>query len=417
MILTPPRTSRGACWLAVALWSGLIFTTIPLARAIERLVAGSVGRGAFLAFVLACGAAAAAWAVAALQREAQLDVRRGSALAAVAFVYAWGAWSLRDNPEEAVHFVQYGVLGVLAFVALSHRVRDPSLYASAAGVGVSVGILDEVLQWLTPNRYWDLRDIGLNAAGASLAQLGLALGVAPRWVRPPVTARGAGTLAAVALVAWTLLGTNLLLTPPRIAAAERALGLALPGAEVMLEYGHLHEVPGVGRFRSRFTLEELVALDRARADQAGATLAAHGADEDYQAFLARHSPFGDPFLHELRVHLFRRDRYRETGERHLAEGDEHWARGDFTVAYREDRFLEMGFGETLRRSGRDWPPEERARMARLQFAERDYESRVSENLVTALSEAQVAGAFAAGWIALALAWWAAARRAGPAPPS
>ena len=37
-----------------------------------------------------------------------------------------------SNPEEAVHFIQYGALGVLLFRAFSHRMRDPMIYLAAA---------------------------------------------------------------------------------------------------------------------------------------------------------------------------------------------------------------------------------------------------------------------------------------------
>ena len=69
------------------------------------------------------------------------------------------------SPEEALHFIQYGVLGVLVYRALAHRRHDTSIYIAAALICGILGIIDEVIQWLTPRRYWSLRDIWINFFG------------------------------------------------------------------------------------------------------------------------------------------------------------------------------------------------------------------------------------------------------------
>jgi len=256
-----------------------------------------------------------------------------------------------------------------------------------------------------------LRDLGLNLAGASGVQLALAFGLAPAWVQRRMTARGGRQLCSVAVLALGVLGASLLNTPPRIAWLARhvpGLGGLSHNDDVMLEYGHLHEDPDAGRFRSRFDRDALARLDAARGAGAGALLS-HSDDADYAAFLRRHSPVSDPFLHEVRVRLFRRDRYLETGDRHAAEGDPDWARRDWTVAFRENRILEKTVPRTLAASGHAWPPALRARLAEAQLAERAYESPVSRELVTRIGEAQVAAAVAV--LALALLLGAAVCRA------
>ncbi len=61
-------------------------------------------------------------------------------LSAVGGLFTCLIWSLRANPEEAFHFVQYGVLSILLFRAFSHRLRDPSIYLAAALAGAALGI-------------------------------------------------------------------------------------------------------------------------------------------------------------------------------------------------------------------------------------------------------------------------------------
>ena len=63
----------------------------------------------------------------------------------------------------------------------------------------------------------------------------------------------------------------------------------------------------MGVFFSRFTREELRSLDGARADEAARRLDEFRDPARYAEFLRTWTPVSDPFVHEARVHLFRRD--------------------------------------------------------------------------------------------------------------
>ena len=158
------RARCARAWIAFGAWTALIFATVPFARVLERWVADALGAQAFLAFVLAVvgGAAALAW-----RAVAKLGSRARVALALGVSVYAGTAWQLRGNAVEAVHLVEYGVLGLLALHALASGGRDALLAPSAALLALTVGVLDEAFQWLAPQRVWDLRDIGVNALAAA----------------------------------------------------------------------------------------------------------------------------------------------------------------------------------------------------------------------------------------------------------
>ncbi len=410
-MLAPARAARERRdWLAVVAWSALVLATVPLARRIEGVVEGFFGERAFLVAVLAAVGAGLALVAWALRRIGHLSPGRIAWLVAVGSVYGACTWSLRHNPVEATHFVQYGVLGALAFRALAHRMRDSGVYLAATGVGGTMGMVDEGVQWVLPDRVWDLRDIGLNFFGAALVQVAIAAGVRPAGISGWPSAASVRQVCRIAGVALLLLGAFLLNTPPRIAwyaARVPGLGFLLDKSDLMLEFGHLYEVPEIGRFRSRFAPAELARVDAERGPQAGAALG-RSDDADYARFLREHNPIRDPFLHEARVHLFRRDRYLETAERHRAAGDLAWARRDWTVAWRENRILEDYFGHTLHHSGRALPEAERRRLAEEQRADRSYESRVSEGLITAVSERQLV----AGWLGALAALFTIHRAAG-----
>lgn len=392
--------AEARAWCAFLATAVLVLLTIPLARQAQHLVEATVGSVFFLVIVIA-GIVIAGWvAWRRIPAAGPGPKHRRWVLSAVALAYLGGAIHLRKNPEEAVHLLEYGALGILAARALAYRLPDAWVYPAAALLGASVGMLDEAIQWLTPSRHWDLRDLAINALASSGVQLGLVAGA----LGPPGrgwTARGLRGFCATAALSWLLLGASLLNTPDRIAEyANRIPGLGfLTGNEgVMLEYGHLHELPGIARFRSRFTRGELSQLDASRGTEAGTIMALEGSDERYREFLATYNPITDPFLHEFRVHLFRRDRYLQASAKHAE--DPTRARRELTVAFRENTILEAGFPIALAASKQRWPAEERRRIAELQDPKRRYESPVSRGLVTEIDERTIAWGWLAGFVIL-----------------
>ena len=366
--------SETSAWLVVATLSLLIFATVPLARAAQRFVTELGGRELFLFGVLTVLAAALLGTIWVARRR-RLPARFIWVWTAVAIGYMAAAWSLRRAPEEAVHLLEYGALGIAAHRALRFRVGDAWIHLAAALVGAAVGLLDEGIQWLTPSRHWDLRDLGINAASAAGVQFGLAF--ATQRARAVATGNGRRVAAAIALGTGTLLAASLLNTPPVIARISKHIPLLHPvrdRGDLMVEYGHALPDIGHGLFRSRLTETELRKQDRRRAEEAGALLRAHGANDEYDAFLARFNPITDPFLHELRVHWFRRDRYLETARMHIDEGDRPWARKDFTVAHRENVFLESQYPLTSAAAGLRLDEATAALLEREQRREVDYES-------------------------------------------
>ncbi len=399
----PTRDAGEAlAWLAVFGWAVLIFLIVPLARALQRWVAEAFGREAFSLVVLAVLVICLVAAATQLWRRPGKSWKNLAWLLLVGAVIAGLTMSLRANPEEAIHFIQYGVLGILSFRALSYRIRDPSIYLAAAGVTVIVGILDEGLQWATRERIWDLRDIYINLSAGALALLGLAKGLEPRHIRGPVQPRGVRLTCRIWSGVVLLLLLSLLNTPERINAYVSrlpSLDFLITNASVMAEYGYLYRDPDAGVFRSRFAPRELAAVDAARAEEAARLLdAAVHERKAFGEFLRIYSPLTDPFLHEARVHLYRRENYLQragrVGESHPFH-DSHMA-----IAHHQNQILERYFGETLRRSRYVMEPELRARLQRYALGEYEYESPVSKQLITRLDEADVAALLVAALIAL-----------------
>ncbi len=178
-------------WGAAAIWALVILVTAAFARALQVAVSDSVGGIAFTVavIVIVCFAGIASLA-AVLDDERPGRERRVVTLVICAALYAWLTLSLRSAPEEALHFVQYGVLGVLVFRALSVRIGDVSVYVSALAICTLFGIGEEVWQWILPSRFFGFKDIGLNAVGAALALAAIAFGFEPAYIGRTVARRG-----------------------------------------------------------------------------------------------------------------------------------------------------------------------------------------------------------------------------------
>jgi len=80
--------------------------------------------------------------------------------------------TLLSIPEERLHFIEYGVLAFLIYRALILDFKNGRSYFAAFVITSFIGLGDEGIQYLLPNRYYQFKDVCLNSASAVL---GLAL--------------------------------------------------------------------------------------------------------------------------------------------------------------------------------------------------------------------------------------------------
>ena len=69
---------------------------------------------------------------------------------------------------ERVHLVEYSFLGILCAWALDGSGHWPTRWPLAVGLVILIGYGDEGIQWLLPNRVYDLRDVIINALAGAL---------------------------------------------------------------------------------------------------------------------------------------------------------------------------------------------------------------------------------------------------------
>ncbi len=68
-----------------------------------------------------------------------------------------------DMWAERVHFIQYGLLGLL--VSRAYKIGTFKILLASGLFIMSVGLVDEIIQWFLPNRYGDIRDVVMNSLG------------------------------------------------------------------------------------------------------------------------------------------------------------------------------------------------------------------------------------------------------------
>ncbi len=81
-------------------------------------------------------------------------------------------------PAKRFHFLEYAPLAVLVFDALRFHCRDRYHYVWTMAVVSLVGLGDEIIQGILPNRYFGINEVVTNAAAGlfALIFIGLVLG-------------------------------------------------------------------------------------------------------------------------------------------------------------------------------------------------------------------------------------------------
>lgn len=340
-------------WLCVVLCAFAIFFTVPLARSISNFVSTHLGRSFFGFFVLMAATVTFVGIFYLLYVRLKIRTLKNYIwLTLVSGAYVYFTLKLWENPEEAVHFIEYGILGFLLFLALRHHLNDEGIYLAAFLAGSLVGIFDEIIQWIVPGRYWDIRDVGLNALSSGLFLIIMWKGIRPKLPYQSIQPKSIKIISILLAANLILLGLCFSNRPARVHKYTEIFPLlsGLKKQEAMSELRYTHIDPEIGEFYSRITVEELKQIDNRKSEEYGNFLRDRK-DRDYDEFLRVVTGYTNPFLHEMRVHIFRRDAKYETA---LAATDPSEKRENFFIAFKENLILEKYFGKTLAISSYKW---------------------------------------------------------------
>ena len=372
-------------WLWVCLCSLAIFLTVPIARRIQGFVYNNWGREVFGYFVLV--ALAIGFASLLYYLVFKLKIRNPSNyiwLIIISGLYIYFTLKLWEIPEEAIHFLEYGLLGFFLFRALRYNIKDKSIYITATFLVLIIGIFDEILQWIIPQRYWDFRDAGLNGLSGGLFQLTIWKVLKPKTILEKISYKSLRIFTSIFAACLILLGLCASNTPKRVASYTKRIPFLsfLQKEEPMSEFGYKYKDPEIGVFYSRLSPVKLESINKKKGKEYAQILTA-SFKINYEQFIKEYNPISDPFMHELRVHLFRRDTYLEKGKSAANLGEK---REFYFIAYKENLILEKYFYNSINKSVYQWNEDINHTLGVSIDKNRTYESPVSANLFTSFSE-------------------------------
>ncbi len=163
-----------------------IYSTLGLAGTLAQVLRerNQLDDTFFLCFLLVVAAIAGSGL---MRRPGRLEIWVAVGVIAV---YATVLMRMQVGPEERTHLFEYGLVAVLIYQALAERVRNGRRVPIPAVLTVVVtallGWLDEGIQWLLPNRVYDIRDVGFNALAGLMA---IVASLALAWARGRVWRR------------------------------------------------------------------------------------------------------------------------------------------------------------------------------------------------------------------------------------
>jgi len=372
-------------WMLVVFCSVGIFLTIPVAREIQQYVSEHWGRslfGYFVIVVLSVGFLGLLYVL-----IFKLKIRtptRYAWLILVGGLYGYFTHKLWKIPEEAIHFLEYGLLGFFLFKALNYNVKDKSIYITATLFALLIGTFDEIFQWIVPDRKWDFRDVGLNGLSGGLFQLAIWKVVRPDFIKGMINIKSLRIFTAIFSCCLIILGLCASNTPSRVYSYTKQISFLafLQKEEPMGEFGYKYKDPEIGIFYSRLSLRELQKTDEKKSKEY-ARIFNESLKMKYTHFLQKYNPGFNAFLYEARIHIFRRDKYFNDGNK---ETNHNKKREFYFVSYKENLILQKYFTETVKNSVYWWGEDKIKKVEELIDENRSYESPVSASLFTVFSE-------------------------------
>lgn len=155
-------------WDQTLLWLALIYLSIPLLRPATDPLKKFIPYSFFIKIIFTVVLVFVIWAM--LKKVRIKDVFTYF-LIALLVMAALTILSFVKIPDEKIHFIQYGFLSYLFHRALRFSIRESHAYAIAFFLTGAAGWIDEAIQLITPNRYYDLRDVLFNTLGGLLGLL------------------------------------------------------------------------------------------------------------------------------------------------------------------------------------------------------------------------------------------------------
>ena len=93
------------------------------------------------------------------------------AIALITPAYVYLLFALSRFPAERLHLLEYGLMAYLILRALQLDLTDRQAYPWSLVLTTVIGLGDEIVQWVLPGRYFEVKDVVLNMVSGGLALL------------------------------------------------------------------------------------------------------------------------------------------------------------------------------------------------------------------------------------------------------
>lgn len=154
-------------WTAVAVYTGILYSTLTVAFDLYVSVYDRMGRAVVSSWMNRAFLAAGLLLLLVVIRVAPRKLSGYVAFLLIGLAVAFCLQYL-TIPAKRFHFFQYAPLTVLVFDALRFRCQDQSIYVWTLSTVFLIGLGDETIQGLLPDRYFGVVDLAINTAAGAL---------------------------------------------------------------------------------------------------------------------------------------------------------------------------------------------------------------------------------------------------------
>ncbi len=232
------KVGTATLWSISIAISIAIFATVPFARPVQNALKARFGESIYIVFTLFFVAAGIEIFRRYILKAPNQRLRRLIVFVFIVAVYTYKLKQLHIAVER-FHLIEYGLLAIFVTFAAGRHVKDFTAYGWGILSTLLIGMGDEFFQWLWPDRYGEWRDVVINLEGGVLALFSMILmGAASHLHKKPRNRSMVLLLCGSTIIA--LLSGLFFIT--------------------VQHFGHEHQVPDIGSFRSKFEIPELLAV-------------------------------------------------------------------------------------------------------------------------------------------------------------
>ena len=162
-------------WSSIVVYTGIIYATLSIVSKIRKSLVEKFGPNVFDHIYWFCGIIAAILLFYCFRKfkGKQLIVKL-SITAVIACIYGYYLSGMK-YPIERIHFLEYGILGVLILLAFSRHIKSWISIILSLNLVYWIGLGDEAIQGILASRVGEIRDCIINLFSG-------ALGIALLWL-------------------------------------------------------------------------------------------------------------------------------------------------------------------------------------------------------------------------------------------